>query len=96
MLSPEHCSDDTLRVALDERHDCYQRAAIAEHLRNSGAWVECVEGMHSIVVQFDASTTTHVAAMLELKEQLANAPAAPGVYVKRPFVPKVPDHEASR
>ena len=76
MLSPEHCSDDTLRITLDERHDCYQRAAIAEHLRNSDAWLECVEGMHSVVVQFDASSTTHVAAMLQLKEQLANAPAA--------------------
>ena len=71
MLAPEYCSDDTLRVALDDRHD---RAAIAEHLRESGAWVECVEGMRSVVVQFDASSTTHVAAMLELKEQLGAVP----------------------
>lgn len=71
MLSPEYCSDDTLRVALDDRHD---RAAIAEHLRNSGKWVECVEGMRSVVVQFDAPATTHVAAMLEFKEQLAAVP----------------------
>ena len=75
MLSPEHCSDDTLRVSLDEQHDCHDRAAIAEHLRKSGVWLECVEGMRSVVVQFDASLTTHVAAMLEFKKQLESIPA---------------------
>ncbi|MGI9200625.1 MAG: 5-oxoprolinase subunit PxpB [Woeseiaceae bacterium] len=72
MLSPEYCSDDTLRVALDDRHN---RSAIAEHLRSSAVWVDCVEGMRSVVVQFDPSSISHVAAMLELKEQLASVPA---------------------
>ena len=73
MLSPEYCSDDTLRVALDDRHD---RSAIAAHLRSSAVWVDCVEGMRSVVVQFDPSSLSHVAAMLALKEQLATVPAA--------------------
>lgn len=73
MLSPEYCSDDTLRVALDDRHN---RSAIAEHLRSSAVWIDCVEGMRSVVVQFDPSLLSHVAAILELKEQLASVPAA--------------------
>lgn len=75
MLAPEYCSDDTLRIALDDSHGCHDRAAIAEHLRGSGAWLECIEGMRSVVVQFDPSSLSHVAAMLELKEQLASVPA---------------------
>lgn len=74
MLSPEYCSDDTLRVALDDGYDCHDRAALAEHLRSSDQWIECVEGMRSVVVQFDAASLTHVAAMLRLKEQLASIP----------------------
>ena len=84
MLAPEYCSDDTLRVALDDRHD---RSAIAEHLRNSGVWVDCVEGMRSVVVQFDPSSLSHVAAMLELKEQLASVPAATSTQSRSVEVP---------
>jgi len=84
VLAPEYCSDDTLRVALDDRHD---RSAIAEHLRNSGVWVDCVEGMRSVVVQFDPSSLSHVAAMLELKEQLASVPAATSTQSRSVEVP---------
>lgn len=71
MHHPEYCSDDTLRI---ETRDRRERAAIAEHLRSFGYWVECVEGMRSVVVQFDASSLTHIAAMSLLKEQISTVP----------------------
>lgn len=71
MQHPEYCSDDTLRIETGDRRE---RSAIAEHVRSFGCWVECVEGMKSVVVQFDASNLTHVAAMSLLKEQISTVP----------------------
>lgn len=66
-------SDDTLRVPVRRRK---KRVRLAEHLRSTGRWRECVEGMREIVVQYDAATLDRVAAKSLLAEQLANAPLA--------------------
>ena len=43
--------------------------------------------MRSVVVQFDPSSLSHVAAMLELKEQLASVPAATSTQSRSVEVP---------
>jgi KipI family sensor histidine kinase inhibitor len=62
--------DDLLSIAIDGRS---KRAAVAQYLRQSGAWIECVEGMASVVVQFDNATTTAAEAEQRLVSQLMNA-----------------------
>ena len=71
MLRSENCSDDTLRI---DSIDSSERAAVAQHLRSLGTWIECVEGMHSVIVQFDSSELTHDAAKTQLNEQLLSVP----------------------
>lgn len=71
MLQVETCSDDTLRIDIT---DSSERAAVAQHLRSLGAWVECVEGMNNVIVQFDSSNLTHEAAQSQLKEQVSSVP----------------------
>ena len=71
MLRSEICSDDTLRIDII---DSSERAAVARHLRSLGIWIECVEGMHSVIVQFDSSDLTHDAARSQLNEQLLSVP----------------------
>lgn len=72
MLRFERCSDDTLRIAID---DSSQRAAVAQYLRSFGTWLECVEGMRDVVVQFDAARLTHTTAGSKLDKQLLSAPS---------------------
>ena len=71
MLRSKCGSDDTLRVKIEDRR---KRAAVAEYLRSSKLWIECVEGMQNVVVQFDSSRLTHAAAMSKLDEQLESIP----------------------
>ncbi len=71
MLRSEYCSDDTLRIEID---DSSERVAVAQRLRNLGTWVECVEGMRNVIVQFDSSKLTHAAASSRLNEQLLSVP----------------------
>ena len=71
MLRSKCGSDDTLRIKIEDRR---KRAAVADYLRSSKFWVECVEGMQNVVVQFDSSRLTHAAAMLKLDEQLESIP----------------------
>ena len=71
MLRSEILSDDTLRIDVI---DSSERAAVAQHLRSLGTWIECVEGMHSVIVQFDPSDLTHDAAESQLNEQLLSVP----------------------
>ena len=61
------CGDDTLSVAID---DSIRRHYVAEHLRSTGAWLECVVGMQSVVVRFDSATVSVDAAQQQLREQL--------------------------
>ena len=68
MRRPEACGDDLLSVDIKGRR---KRAAIAAQLRDSGAWLECVEGMACIVVQFDSATMSLADAERRLSAQLA-------------------------
>lgn len=70
------CGDDLLCVDIKGRS---KRAAIAEQLRKSGVWRECVEGMASVVVQFDSASMTLADAEQQLSAQLlAPPPRKPG------------------
>lgn len=61
------CGDDALSVAID---DSKERHNVAENLRNTGAWLECVVGMQSVVVRFDSATMSVDTAQRQLREQL--------------------------
>ena len=61
------CGDDLLSVDIAKRR---KRAAIAQSLRDSGEWIECVEGMACIVVQFDSAVTSVLDARQRLATQL--------------------------
>lgn len=67
----ETASDDTLRVPIKSRS---KRAALAHHLRESGRWLECVEGMQEVVVQYDTANLDRLSAKALLAEQLTIAP----------------------
>lgn len=64
-------SDDTLRVPVRNRE---KRAALAQYLRASGKWRECVEGMQEVVVQYDTARLDRLTARSLLAEQLTFAP----------------------
>lgn len=70
MLSIEICGDDTLSVTIK---DPDRRRSAAAHLRELDTWRECVEGTQSVVVQFDAATTSIDAASERLRQQLESA-----------------------
>lgn len=61
------CGDDALSVAID---DSSQRHSIAEHLRDTGSWLECIEGMQSVVIRFDSASLSIDGAKQQLCEQL--------------------------
>ena len=62
------CVDDQLSFAVDNPSGAQ---AAAEHLRASGAWLEVVPGMDSVVVRFDATKLDAAAAQRRVQEQLA-------------------------
>ncbi|MDH4126035.1 MAG: allophanate hydrolase subunit 1 [Gammaproteobacteria bacterium] len=70
MLRINICGDDLLSIDIDGRS---KRASIAQHLRDSGVWIECVEGMACVVVQFDSAVFTTVEAERILMSQLPSA-----------------------
>ena len=61
------CGDDALSVAIV---DSSQRHSIAEHLRGTGSWLECIEGMQSVVIRFDSASLSIDGAKQQLCEQL--------------------------
>lgn len=71
MLRIETACDDLLRVSVKSRS---KRAALVKHLRASGRWRECVEGMQEVVVQYDTAVLDRPAAKQLLAEQLSRAP----------------------
>ena len=71
MLRIETGCDDLLRVPVKSRR---KRAALAKHLRSSGRWRECVEGMREVVVQYDTAVLDRVAAKELLAEQMSHVP----------------------
>jgi len=63
----EFIGDDILGVEID---DLSERVMLAQQLRKSGVWIECVEGMRSVVVQFDAARVSQESAAHMLEQQL--------------------------
>ena len=64
----EICGDDLLLIAVAAPMEAH---ALAEQLRAGGGWCEVVAGIASVVVQFDATTTTTDAASAKLAAALA-------------------------
>ena len=71
MQQVDLCGDDALSVAID---DSSQRHSIAEHLRDTGAWLECIVGMQSVVVRFDSALLNIDGARQQLIEHMDSAP----------------------
>jgi len=71
VLQIEISGDDLLNVSIADRS---RRAALAQFVRESGSWRECVEGMDSLVVQFDSAEMSVAAAREKLWQQLQAAP----------------------
>ena len=60
------CGDDLVAVELADTRACQ---ALADHLRESGDWIECVAGIASCVAQFDSATVS----LDQAKRRLASA-----------------------
>jgi inhibitor of KinA len=60
------CGDDLVAVELADTRACQ---ALADHLRESGDWIECVAGIASCVAQFDNATVS----LDQAKQRLASA-----------------------
>lgn len=60
------CGDDLVAVELADTRACQ---ALADHLRESGDWIECVAGIASCVAQFDSATVS----LDQAKQRLASA-----------------------
>lgn len=67
------CGDDL--VAADCT-DTRAAQALADHLRGSGDWLECVAGIASCVAQFDLATVTPAQAEQRLLAALQSVPTA--------------------
>ncbi len=70
MLPFKICGDDCLSI--DIAHPL-KRASVARYLRDTEAWLECVEGMRCVVVRFDAANVERRAAEALLSKQLASS-----------------------
>jgi KipI family sensor histidine kinase inhibitor len=66
------CGDDCFSV--DIAHPL-KRASVAQYLRGTETWLECVEGMRCVVVRFDAANVERRAAEVLLSRQLASSTA---------------------
>jgi KipI family sensor histidine kinase inhibitor len=69
-LSIRSCGDDLLSVAVEDPAKCQ---ALANRIRSGGSWLECVAGIDSVVVQFDATSIELSDARRQL-EQLTKSP----------------------
>jgi KipI family sensor histidine kinase inhibitor len=67
------CGDDLVAV---ECEDTRSAQALADHLRSSGEWRECVAGIASCVAQFDLATVGAEEAAERLRDALQSVPAA--------------------
>ena len=84
MLFIDCCGDDTLSVAVSGPAE---RRALANALRESGTWLECVEGRRSIVVQFDAGRMSFKKARKRLRKQFRTAVRKPEAAVPQLEIP---------
>jgi inhibitor of KinA len=75
--APRHgvylCGDDLVAT---ECADTRSAQALADHLRESGEWLECVAGITSCVAQFDLAAVSAGDAEQRLLSALRDAPAA--------------------
>lgn len=62
------CVDDLLSLSVDSSADAQ---ALAAQLRETGAWLEVVAGIDSVVVRFDAATLDANMAQQRIEESLA-------------------------
>ena len=67
------CGDDVVSVACE---DPSSAQALADHLRESGEWLECVAGIASCVAQFDLAAVSAEEAIERMAYALRHAPAA--------------------
>ena len=65
------CGDDLVAV---ECADTRSAQALADHLRNSGEWRECVAGIASCVAQFDLAAVSAEEAAQRLRDALQTVP----------------------
>ncbi len=66
------CGDDLVAV---ECTDTRSAQALADHLRESGGWLECVAGIASCVAQFDLTAMSAEDAKRRVSSALLDAPA---------------------
>lgn len=66
------CGDDLVSAACP---DTRSAQALADHLRGSGDWIECVTGISSCVAQFDLAAMTAEQAERQLLAALQSVPA---------------------
>ena len=66
------CGDDLVAADCPDTHAAQ---ALADHLRGSGDWLECVAGIASCVAQFDLATMTAEQAEQRLLGALTSVPA---------------------
>ena len=67
------CGDDLVATECAETRSAQ---ALADHLRESGEWIECVAGISSCVAQFDLASVTAEQAEQRLMAALQTVPAA--------------------
>lgn len=67
------CGDDLVAA---ECADTRSAQALADHLRESGEWIECVAGIASCVAQFDLASVTAEQAGRRLVAAMQTVPAA--------------------
>lgn len=65
------CGDDLISIAADGPARAQQ---IAESLRETGDWLECVAGIDTVVAQFDAASVDINVAVDRLQQDIAAAP----------------------
>ncbi len=69
-----YCGDDLLSVDVASAQEAQR---LSDHLRRSGAWIEAVAGIDSVVVQFDAALTDLDVAAAELVSAVAACDETP-------------------
>ncbi len=67
------CGDDIVSI---ECEDTLSAQSLADHLRESGEWLECVAGIASCVAQFDLATIPAEEAKRRMSSALHDVPAA--------------------
>lgn len=73
LRSADIIGDDLVAVVLN---DTRASQALADHLRTSGDWLECVAGISSCVARFDNATISPDQARTRLADALGEVPAA--------------------